>query len=468
MELEVRDLTVEFDSGGYRVRPLDNLKMDAEDGELVVLLGPSGCGKTTLLSCLSGLLKPTNGSIRFQDIDVVGLSGAALGAYRQNTVGVVFQAFNLLASLSARQNVMVPMTLAGTGRREAAQRANALLERVSLGERVSHRPGQMSGGQQQRVAIARALAHDPPLVVADEPTAHLDHIQVEGILVLLRDLATPGRMVIVSTHDDRITHIADRVVELSPEAASAEREPEELTLGQWGAALLTGRQGRARLRGGRGSGRDLPSAQRRIRGGVGHDRPRQLLRRDRTDAQPSPERLRSCRCPHAAARSHRAHLPETFSPHTEGRAEDPCLSGGSCHGGGAAVPWEATRLTPPSMAGLDAPPMSPEIFDISISQHDGLSVVRMSGELDLASSDRLTELLAELSDQTVVVDLSELTFIDSSGIAALVAAKDRLRTAGRELVLTRPQPNVDRVLEITGLEEWISQWRPEWSPPAGG
>jgi putative ABC transport system ATP-binding protein len=230
MELEVRDLTVEFDSGGYRVRPLDNLDMEADDGELVVLLGPSGCGKTTLLSCLSGLLKPTSGSIRFQDIDVVGLSGASMSAYRQNTVGVVFQAFNLLASLSARQNVMVPMTLAGTPRREAARRADALLEQVSLGERAKHRPGQMSGGQQQRVAIARALAHDPPLVVADEPTAHLDHIQVEGILILLRELARPGRMVVVSTHDDRITHIADRVVELSPEAASAEREPEELTL----------------------------------------------------------------------------------------------------------------------------------------------------------------------------------------------------------------------------------------------
>ena len=118
-ELEVRDLTVEFDSGGYRVRPLDKLSIDAEDGELVVLLGPSGCGKTTLLSCLSGLLRPTGGTIRFQGIDVGALSGADLAAYRQKTVGVVFQAFNLLASLSARKNVMVPMTLAGlvAGRR---------------------------------------------------------------------------------------------------------------------------------------------------------------------------------------------------------------------------------------------------------------------------------------------------------------------------------------------------------------
>ena len=229
-DLEVRDLTVEFDSGGYRVRPLDDLSIDAEDGELVVLLGPSGCGKTTLLSCLSGLLKPTSGSIRFQGIAVDALAGAELGAYRQKTVGVVFQAFNLLASLSARKNVMVPMTLAGVGRTEAAARADALLERVALSERVTHRPGQMSGGQQQRVAIARALVHDPPLVVADEPTAHLDHIQVEGILVLLRELATPGRMVIVSTHDDRITHIADRVIELSPQFTTADAPPEDLEL----------------------------------------------------------------------------------------------------------------------------------------------------------------------------------------------------------------------------------------------
>jgi len=228
--LEVRDLTVEFDSGGYRVRPLDHLSLDAQDGELVVLLGPSGCGKTTLLSCLSGLLQPTQGSIRFQGIAVDRLAGAELAEYRRRTVGVVFQAFNLLASLSARRNVMVPMTLAGVGRTEAAERADVLLERVALSERANHRPGQMSGGQQQRVAIARALVHDPPLVVADEPTAHLDHIQVEGILVLLRELATPGRMVVVSTHDDRITHIADRVIELSPQHTPTGAEPEDVAL----------------------------------------------------------------------------------------------------------------------------------------------------------------------------------------------------------------------------------------------
>ena len=229
-ELEVRDLTVEFDSGGYRVRPLDGLSLDADDGELVVLLGPSGCGKTTLLSCLAGLLQPTSGSIRFQGTDVVGLAGSDLAEYRRRTVGVVFQAFNLLASLSARKNVMVPMSLVGTGRAEAGARADALLDRVGLAERASHRPAQMSGGQQQRVAIARALVHDPPLVVADEPTAHLDHIQVEGILVLLRELATPGRTVVVSTHDDRITHIADRVIELAPQFSDADRPDEEVRL----------------------------------------------------------------------------------------------------------------------------------------------------------------------------------------------------------------------------------------------
>jgi len=227
-ELEVRDLTVEFDSGGYKVRPLDHLSLDAEDGELVVVLGPSGCGKTTLLSCLAGLLTPTAGSICFQGAEITGMTGAALGEYRRWKVGVVFQAFNLIPSLTARANVMAPLRLARVGHKEAVHRADHLLAEVGLSERASYRPGKMSGGQQQRVAIARALVHDPPLVLADEPTAHLDHLQVEGILVLIRQLASRGRLVLVSTHDDRITHIADRVIELVPDFTGAGREPEEL------------------------------------------------------------------------------------------------------------------------------------------------------------------------------------------------------------------------------------------------
>jgi putative ABC transport system ATP-binding protein len=242
-QLVVDDLTVAFESGGYLIKPLDGLSFTAEDGELVVLLGPSGCGKTTLLSCIAGLLSPTSGQIRFGNVVVNELKGPAVSAYRRNTVGVVFQAFNLIPSLSARGNVVVPMRLAGVPRGQAKARADDLLERVGLGERTHHRPAQLSGGQQQRVAIARALVHEPPLIVADEPTAHLDHIQVEGILRLLRDLAAPGRIVVVSTHDDRVTQLADRVVEMAPHFSDADRQPEEVCLAAGEVLFRQGERG---------------------------------------------------------------------------------------------------------------------------------------------------------------------------------------------------------------------------------
>jgi putative ABC transport system ATP-binding protein len=135
------------------------------------------------------------------------------------------------------------MRLSGTSRAKAKARADELLERVGLGERTHHRPAQLSGGQQQRVAIARALVHEPPLVVADEPTAHLDHIQVEGILRLLRDLASPGRIVVVSTHDDRVTQLADRVVEMAPHFSDADRQPEEVKLATGEVLFRQGERG---------------------------------------------------------------------------------------------------------------------------------------------------------------------------------------------------------------------------------
>jgi putative ABC transport system ATP-binding protein len=228
--LVTTDLTMEFSSGDYLVRPLHDFSFTADDGQLVVLLGPSGCGKTTLLSCLAGLLTPTAGSITLDGERVSGLSGAVLSNYRRHTVGVVFQAFNLIPSLSARSNVMIPLRLAGVGRGPARERADALLQQVGLDERGHHRPDQLSGGQQQRVAIARALVQDPPLVLADEPTAHLDYIQVDGVLRLLRGIAAPGRLVIVATHDERITQLADKVVELVPHLPDSAREPQAVTL----------------------------------------------------------------------------------------------------------------------------------------------------------------------------------------------------------------------------------------------
>jgi putative ABC transport system ATP-binding protein len=230
--LEIRDLTIEYSSGGYVVRPIDHFNLSIGEGELVLLLGASGSGKTTLLSAVAGLLTPTSGSIRFGDTEVTTLRGDARTAYRRRSVGVVFQAFNLVPSLPAIENVAAPLWAAGVKGREAAARAAAILERVGLTDRASHRPGDLSGGQQQRVAIARALAHDPPLLLADEPTAHLDYIQVEGILRLLRDLAGPGRVVLIATHDERMLPLADRIVELTPRAAGEAAGTEQLSLGR--------------------------------------------------------------------------------------------------------------------------------------------------------------------------------------------------------------------------------------------
>ena len=228
--LDINDLTVEYTSGDYVVRPLDRFTTHFESGELVLLLGASGCGKTTLLSALASILTPTSGSIRLGDLEVIGLKRAALTRYRRETVGVVFQAFNLVASLSALENVMLPMRAAGISARSARARSIELLEQVGLGERTAHKPGGLSGGQQQRVAIARALVHDPVLILADEPTAHLDYIQVDGVIRLLRELAQPGRIVVVATHDDRMVPLADRVVELSTHAASDSGPPERVVL----------------------------------------------------------------------------------------------------------------------------------------------------------------------------------------------------------------------------------------------
>jgi putative ABC transport system ATP-binding protein len=228
--IAIRDLTMEYSSGGYVVRPFHGFDLDLATGDLALLLGASGCGKTTLLSMLASILTPTSGSITLGDIEVTNLKGGALADYRRRTVGVVFQAFNLVPSLSAKQNVYVALRFAGVGRKEATARSEELLAMVGLEDRMHHRPGKLSGGQQQRVAIARALALDPPLIVADEPTASLDYVQVDGVIRLLRELAAPGRVVVIATHDERLLPLADRVVELTPRPSNETRPPEEVVL----------------------------------------------------------------------------------------------------------------------------------------------------------------------------------------------------------------------------------------------
>ena len=225
-DLSIQDLVVEYYSGGYALRPINGLNLDVAAGSLVILLGPSGCGKTTLLSCLGGILRPKSGTIKFDGVDITTLDGAALANYRRDKVGIVFQAFNLVPSLTAVENVMVPMREAGMSRRAARRRAEELLTRVNLEDRMKHRPGDLSGGQQQRVAVARAIALDPPLILADEPTAHLDFIQVEEVLRLIRELADGDRVVAVATHDARMLPMADRVVELTPDFTETTKPPE--------------------------------------------------------------------------------------------------------------------------------------------------------------------------------------------------------------------------------------------------
>lgn len=237
-DLQIRDLVIEYTTGGGEpIRPIHGLSLDIPAGSLVVVLGPSGCGKTTLLSCLGGILSPTSGQIRFGATDVTGLGRRDITSYRRRTVGIVFQAFNLVPSLTALENVMVPMWAAGHTQWSAAERARDLLTRVGLADRTDHRPGQLSGGQQQRVAVARALALDPPLILADEPTAQLDFVRAGEVVQLLRVLAAGDRVVVVATHDTRIVPLADIVVQLSPTATPTRPQQAPVRLGP-GSVLL--------------------------------------------------------------------------------------------------------------------------------------------------------------------------------------------------------------------------------------
>jgi ABC-type lipoprotein export system ATPase subunit/ABC-type lipoprotein release transport system permease subunit len=203
-----------FKSGEVEVRALEDISFEIAPGEFVAITGPSGCGKSTLLSLLGGLDRPTSGHVYAAGAAVDQLPDADQADYRLQRVGNVFQTFNLIPSLSAEDNVALPLALAGMAAEERRERARMLLKLLGLEDRAGFKPGRLSGGEQQRVAIARALANRPGLILADEPTGNLDSRQGEQVLDLLRDLHVQGATVVLVTHDREVAARADRIVRL--------------------------------------------------------------------------------------------------------------------------------------------------------------------------------------------------------------------------------------------------------------
>jgi putative ABC transport system ATP-binding protein len=215
LAVRCRGVVKNFGAGATKVAALRGVDLEVRRGELMMLVGPSGCGKTTLISVIAGILDRDEGSVEVLGDDVARLSRARLTRWRGEHVGFVFQAFNLIPTLTAAQNVSIPLLILGRPRREALERAGEMLERMGLGDRRSALPNQLSGGQQQRVAIARSLVHEPQLVVCDEPTSSLDHETGQSIMKLLRERAVTGeRALVVVTHDARIFQYADRIARM--------------------------------------------------------------------------------------------------------------------------------------------------------------------------------------------------------------------------------------------------------------
>jgi len=210
--IELDRVTKVYRTGSVAVAALRGVSLVIRQGEYVAIVGPSGSGKSTLMHILGCLDVPTSGSFRLAGESVGSMSEAELAVIRNRRVGFVFQQFNLLASLSAWQNVELPLTYAGVGRAERKERAMNALSRVGLAGRVQHRPGELSGGQQQRVAVARALVTEPDLILADEPTGNLDSVSASDVLALMDELHVAGRTIVLITHDTDVASASERVI----------------------------------------------------------------------------------------------------------------------------------------------------------------------------------------------------------------------------------------------------------------
>jgi putative ABC transport system ATP-binding protein len=213
--VEAENLHKSYVLGATAVGALRGVDLAIRAGEFVALMGPSGCGKTTLLNLMGALDTPSRGTLRVEGVALESLTEDQLADLRRDRIGLVFQFYNLIPTLSARENIEIPMQFKGTERRERRERALRLLERVGLKDRAEHKPAEMSGGEQQRVSIARALANQPALVLLDEPTGDLDSATGREIMALLRDLNEREQVtLVVATHDVLIAESSSRIIRL--------------------------------------------------------------------------------------------------------------------------------------------------------------------------------------------------------------------------------------------------------------
>jgi putative ABC transport system ATP-binding protein len=211
--IEARGVTKVFNTGRGEVRAINGVDLDIYEGEYLSVMGPSGSGKSTLFNMIGALDRPTGGTVEIGGVFLGKINDREAAFFRSQHMGYIFQAYNLIPSLTALKNVALPVALSGATTEEALRRATLALEEVGLGDRLTHRPDELSGGQQQRVAIARAIVNKPSILLADEPTANLDLHTGEQIIELLRGLCnTHGVTVITATHDHAMLAVSNRVV----------------------------------------------------------------------------------------------------------------------------------------------------------------------------------------------------------------------------------------------------------------
>ena len=213
--VEITNVSKIYNPGENEVRALDNVSLSIDQGEFVAIIGQSGSGKSTLMHILGCLDTPTAGTYRLHGMDVSHMSDNEQSDVRNMEIGFIFQGFNLIQSLTALENVELPLTYRGVGKKERLSLARNALTRVGLAQRMDHRPQEMSGGQQQRVAIARAIAQAPPILLADEPTGNLDSGSSREIIEIIKKLHAEGRTVILITHDPGIAAQAKRIITIS-------------------------------------------------------------------------------------------------------------------------------------------------------------------------------------------------------------------------------------------------------------